>query len=68
MYYQQIRYSQQRMLCCQRFARASLASCVRVTLQYGKNDCTVPPVFIPSSTLFWFKRKTNYLVELIFVH
>ena len=30
--------------------RTSLARCVR-TLQHGQNDCTVPPVFIPSYTL-----------------
>ena len=29
--------------------RNSLARCVR-TLQYGQNDCTVPPVFVPSYT------------------
>ena len=32
--------------------RNSLARCVR-TLQYGQNDCTVPPVFVSSHTLFY---------------
>ena len=30
-------------------SRTSLARCLR-TLQYGINDCTVPPVYIPLST------------------
>ena len=45
--------------------RTSLARCVR-TLQYGKNDCTVPPVFIPSSTLHYsgFRGRPTILLNL----
>ena len=45
--------------------RTSLARCVR-TLQYVKNDCTVPPVFIPSSTLHYsgFRGRPTILLNL----
>ena len=45
--------------------RTSLARCVR-TLQYGKNDCTVLPVFIPSFTLHYsgFRGRPTILLNL----
>lgn len=45
--------------------RNSLARCVR-TLQYGQNDCTVPPVFVPSYTLFYsgYRGRPSILLNL----
>lgn len=45
--------------------RTSLAMCVRI-LQYGKNDCTVPPVSIPSATLHYsgFRGRPTILLNL----
>ena len=44
---------------------SSLARCVR-TLQYGQNDCTVPPVFIPSYTLSYsgYRGRLSILLNL----
>ena len=42
--------------------RTSLARCVR-TLQYGQNDCTIPPVFVPSySRLYSGYRGRPYIL------
>ena len=45
--------------------RSSLVRCVR-TLQYGQNDCTVRPVFIPSYTLSYsgYRGRPSILLNL----
>ena len=39
---------------------ASISHCIRM-LQYGRNDCTTPPVFIQSFTLY--SREAHDFIE-----
>ena len=41
----------------------SISCCIRM-LQYGRNDCTTPPIFIPSFTLYYSGSRGRPMILL----